>query len=750
MAETKQIVKISIDKSRSHTAGIVPYILYNTDDNNIKCVSMGDRSGNWGGFPLDLAVYKETVETGLGGLQVKKRRYMTDGDGARVSSSDNRLRYAELARWYYEIQDMLANGVFTKAVTKCAADESEKITCEQTDDCKYEQSEPTLICDVVLAKYFGRVESIKDELFGNGIPTPNVYAFKPVPSEDFYEDSKGIYKLRYRTVEVEDADEPASYFGEDPEDVGVSLTEGEYYVIIDGYDRYMKYEKAWKDWWDGNGIDSEYMFPVGEGDYAFCRAFEKYFIGKVEVPDEITGVRVPQYVYYADIEAQKDWFEKNGMTDRRSLVGKPNDIIQEFNDRGGLAYYNFLSDLGRHAPWIPVVPKVDDNYKVSYVEPYISLPITLVDTHDYGGNYESYLYSYSEKDNDFYRVDYGFSGYGSSIESWYEPDEDVFVDSQLSAVIDREATEVDGVTGVWGTFDVSGNLSNIFKCTFKDGAEGTGGDRRVENVRVSENRYGHWECSRIQTSQAENMPCADGEYVGNGENKYRTLTLLECIRDVVQLPTVGETYYFLVKKDNCEEVPFSVPYSVNSFHNMTETNDPTVYTGDYVTSIEVTDDTWTIQYVIGGTARSYDSGETFTPVEHTGVKYEEEYSYSPNEMLITSIDGHDNVRVYYNWINIEEGKRDIYSEEYRIHRMGNVAKIIGMEVGSIMTGDSSTMISAMVFTRDGLDTLPSETKNTLDVIIDRGVAAAFETHFKLSECNTFEDLKNYGNNFYNL
>ena len=64
--------------------------------------------------------------------------------------------------------------------------------------------------------------------------------------------------------------------------------------------------------------------------------------------------------------------------------------------------------------------------------------------------------------------------------------------------------------------------------------------------------------------------------------------------------------------------------------------------------------------------------------------------------------------------------------------------------------NSNDMVSAPVFTRESTEYLPDETKNTFNVIIDRGNAAAFEKHFKLSECNTFEDLKNYGNNFYNL
>ena len=99
-------------------------------------------------------------------------------------------------------------------------------------------------------------------------------------------------------------------------------------------------------------------------------------------------------------------------------------------------------------------------------------------------------------------------------------------------------------------------------------------------------------------------------------------------------------------------------------------------------------------------------------------------------------------------IDTESSKQTIYNEELGLYRKVNRAKIIGMEVGSDFIEGNA--IDAMVFTKESSEYLPSGTKDIVDVVLDRGNAAAFERHFKLSECNTFEDLKNYGNNFYNL
>ena len=83
-----------------------------------------------------------------------------------------------------------------------------------------------------------------------------------------------------------------------------------------------------------------------------------------------------------------------------------------------------------------------------------------------------------------------------------------------------------------------------------------------------------------------------------------------------------------------------------------------------------------------------------------------------------------------------------------MYRTTNRAEIVGMEVGTLFNSES--MMMAPLITKDGSNSFSDDPKKVLDVTFNRGAAAAFESHFKLSECNTFEDLANYGNNHFNL
>ena len=719
MSNEKHIVKISIDKSRSHTAGIMPYITYNSDDQNIKYVSMDNDSGNWGNFPLDIAFGTEITEDGFGGLSVKKFRFDDGGCGCRYSTSKNRLKYADMMSRYYEIQKMLDDGIYALAINKqFYADD--KVTCVENNDCTVDKVRGDVYDEIVLTTRFDEIEMIKEDLLGDGTPMPEKYLFEPAPIEDFVMLPNGLYR------QIGDTE----------------LRNGHYYVIIKNYDKYVKYEALWRNWWRNNGVDIDTEFQVRGDDFKFCKAVEKYFIGKTIIPDSISGIRVPPYIYYTDVEEYKDWFEKNGLTSERALEGKPSDLLKRLEENGGLEFYRYLCDLSEQIPWITAVQKHIDVFGATFVTPYISVPISLEDEHEYGGMYESYIYSYSEKDEEYYDAYSEFDGYnGKEIINWYEP-ENVYIDSMLSYVLDSGATEINNVTGVWQDFDPS----RMFRCRFVQSESIGSAERLVKNVKVGD-YIGHWECD---STSSDGIPCGDGESIGSGERKYRTVTLLECIRDIVPSPHNGETYYFLVRKDNDENHPFRIPYTPGSFHNMTENGEPGLYVGDYVSSMRLTSNKFTIQYVIGMSARSNDGGITFTPVDRTGIRLEEEYDLERGQKMKTFVDGHDGVVVYYDKIDFDASKELIYSDEYRLYRKGNKAKVLGMAVGGIFTGNTKNAIKAMLFTRDGSEYLPDETKNEFDVIMDRGNAAAFERHFKLTECNTFEDLKNYGNNFYKL
>lgn len=55
----------------------------------------------------------------------------------------------------------------------------------------------------------------------------------------------------------------------------------------------------------------------------------------------------------------------------------------------------------------------------------------------------------------------------------------------------------------------------------------------------------------------------------------------------------------------------------------------------------------------------------------------------------------------------------------------------------------------LMFFDPSMDGLIEPPKVDVNFMLDRGSGAAWERHFKLMECNTMEDLENYGNNYFN-
>ena len=134
--------------------------------------------------------------------------------------------------------------------------------------------------------------------------------------------------------------------------------------------------------------------------------------------------------------------------------------------------------------------------------------------------------------------------------------------------------------------------------------------------------------------------------------------------------------------------------------------------------------------------------------EKSGIHYEDVIPYRSNNVKIVPIDGVFLAELYYNEILKNEAMEDVYSNEYRLHRKALRSTLKGMEVASIWTKDLAT--NTMLFTKEGMEGLQEEPKYSINLTYNRGNAAAWENHFKLSECNTLEDLENYGNNFFNL
>ena len=114
----------------------------------------------------------------------------------------------------------------------------------------------------------------------------------------------------------------------------------------------------------------------------------------------------------------------------------------------------------------------------------------------------------------------------------------------------------------------------------------------------------------------------------------------------------------------------------------------------------------------------------------------------------------DNVPVYSDYIDFDGAAKEFYSPRYGLYRTGNTANIIRMTSGEFWIrkdGDGYSYANDAYLTKEEyLTTFSLPPKVDVNVTIDRGGVSAFEKHYKLSECNTMQDLVNYGNNFFNI
>ena len=225
------------------------------------------------------------------------------------------------------------------------------------------------------------------------------------------------------------------------------------------------------------------------------------------------------------------------------------------------------------------------------------------------------------------------------------------------------------------------------------------------------------------------------------------------------METETGTYYYMVKYDNgytnvsgnmyidtgSTTKRMSIPYTVDKKMNITsfdgEFSSTTIY--DKLLRKEIIDDgsghtSMVLEYVIGAT-----SG---TDIRSTGIHYIEKKDYKGNVIEPIVIDGHYDAEILYE--KATGGETMVYSNDLSLYRNTNVAEIIGMEIGTQWT--SASCINAYLFTEESSDNLIEYPKVNVDISYNRGNASTWEKRFKLSECNTMEDLINYGNNYFNI
>ena len=797
---------INIDNSRSHRNGLLPFVQYG-GDGKIKEVTAIDTNGNYGQYVCDFCIYS-------GGTDVEIAR----------------LKYLDVLRNYYTIQENLRDAVYVKK-------SSTRIELVSKIDCENPIA-PEIISETFFKEDFdeitekGRYEYIPLDInlfrtnkFGYVFTEPNI------PEEDRTKEEEALLEKVSKHKEL----------------IGSNY---DFFVLVPNYDEVMRLNSWWNGWWADNFEKGEWEKDVFDGytqcdnaEFKFCEDVEKYILGQIEVVGSgITGSQVPNFVYYVNHFGLKNWFETHSAATVAAYEEptKENEWIRyTWEERGGGNFYDFLTEntpIWQHYIANPIVSEEQTKY-FKYAAPTVDLGVIINAEEEYETLYNVYEYSVNGGRTEGAVKSYTVpaSGIGSALTASWTECTSAYCESRLDTLIHPKALRMtNDVFGIFAEFDEdSGYTGQLFECVYCSGyskaplvsvyysginttyidekdEEGNVINTEIKKEYVGEtyfntimeecpltnayqifgttvieesagtysaytivsgtkekpleerfywsactwNKYGWWECSK---SNATDVICGDGEnikpYKNNGTKKYRNVLIVSCLHSMVESPKAGDKYYVMARYDNGLIEPddvkgkngqiksMKIPYKVNEPQNIVSYEDGTIIYDKIISTTKIEGaNKMTIKYAKGIT-----SGDT---EEQSGIHYEETLYYSENNLAKVPIDGLYMADLYYDVLGDDSEKTSVYSEEFRKYRLVRKAKITGMEVGTQWTEESA--VNAMLFTKDGYEGLQEEPKYDINLLYNRGNAAAWENHFKLSECNTMEDLVNYGNNFFNL
>lgn len=458
------------------------------------------------------------------------------------------------------------------------------------------------------------------------------------------------------------------------------------------------YNQKWNLWLDFIGEkDNTY---INNNYWGICKSVENDIIGILNIPLDINGDKVPNIINFSDISVWLKWFEEN--------ENKIDDccIFKEWTNKGGDKMFNFLKEsLKIYETTIEKINSwetYDGIRGKKYLSPIVDMNILLTDTYRDNGIMTIY------KDDSYIpKIDSTIKGHFIKIL------DDNYIESKLDLVRSKKYF-----------YDDNSLLPGIFEPS----------DGKIYKVTMN----GIEETIDGQSLTA----CDEIEKALNNPSKYCTSTIVE------------EVIYYL-KENNLDgyvytlpfyKTPLKIPYIEGQAYNISKVSDDKCY-GDYIISIaNPTSETIEIDYNIGGNVDCI-SGSPITDesIEKHGITLKETYLYYPNSQYKVKF---NNIEFYidYEKIDFEGKKTTAYSNDLGLERNDVLlAKVTGLYVD-----DFSGITKSILFKKEDYNGLKFAPKENINIEINRGSAAAFEPHFKLSECNTMEDLENYGNNYFNL
>lgn len=544
--------------------------------------------------------------------------------------------------------------------------------------------------------------------------------------------------------------------------------------------------------------------------YKFLRFVEDNFIGILQIPAEITGDSVPEFLYYSDIVEWYEWFKK--------YEGDTNCcIIETWKKKGGDAMYQFLAshlntyrDALEHAKTFFVE---DEGYQ--HV-PKINISLAITSKFDDVGIVTGYI----EEGQDY---EYGKQEEGVIVSGGTANSRILDLKSPVLSY-DDAGTILPGilVDGVNYFYDCEngGRLwrkRNTYKPNWSDSWSNYA-RLTIPPTFLSVDGYGRDSYS----VDIEEHP----------EWKYCEIDKIH----ISCLPELRIPFASVYDKDG-----YVVNQSYAKYYDEdgvaylnVKDGDGKIYVeliGDYITNIEISKDEDRIkfEYTIQGhywASVKREAGKilfradgqgngvelnwhayTFEKeIEGSGIKYTEEYNYYPRTEVGPFMFYRPEQRkcedtgrpiglgeleermLLLNKIDFDAAKVRIRHKELEIERDGLLATIAGYTAGdvwrdghftisgipydsrSILKDSDTTKLSdekikslvktinvssresirTPIYKEEALNGIKADINTKIKFSVDRGAVSAKEMHYKLSECNSLEDMENYGNNYFNL
>lgn len=790
-----------MDSARSHVQGLLPYVVLdesgkpkvvypNPEEND------NDSNGNFKQYVCDFGkeipnydpcaeLTEEEKVYGDKSGRIAGQEMVISNDEKKEPKHYLRFRYLDFSNAYHYAKKQIRDGILVKHIkehdvlTKYDCDGN--LVYEPKEVWTYKFDEIKELYDYVPCNFYG-----KDE---NGHrATPNFtkegeYGFvwgntndEEKPKDEFIllvgvsmDENGTIYPNQDKVYGREDKDDPTTVYWEYPDTAG-------------------KINKDSERWID-------FGLAFSKGPWSICKDMEEKFIGYLNIPQNIEGDYVPEKIAYSDIPKWQKWFEihSSGSCCYEKIVGEnePSQIVdKEWTAMGGDEMKDFLK--GKETLLNEAISTIK-GLSGHFLVPNMEFPLLFTNEYRDTGLWTEYVdddnpdgIEIKPKTRKECGSDAAIPETEPLVAKWIDTrDKGFLVESQLQ-LVRSEIYHSDDNGVLPGLFDEDGGY---YKCYYRNYYEYreylNPSDNEKENafhmdsvpasattefehyiisVGNIDEDMNYYKSQHIEQYYKDSisapLECHDDYTAANNASCYFTATVTEEAIPILRTLIPLKEHRGLIDQDFVNllakyKSPLKIPYIKDEVHNFYEDENGDCY-GDYVTGIQKSDDQITITYNIGGKCNS---NGTPNKGENSGVILQDTYDYTANHSYNCSFEDYPTT-INGEYIDFDKSAITATSDDLStkvVDEKGNVtyaskerkcnqAKLLGFRSMDALNG----LLPKVRFKQDIADGLNFPVESEVDIEINRGAASAFENYFKLAECNTFQDLENYQNNWFNL